>query len=549
MNALPREVESVVLTLCEDLATPISLGVFLRIKYGEFNQLAVMAVDPSSYLSSEDFYHDYVAVSILKKYPELPTTIDRKAVAVESFWASEKACCSANVRLKSLKDGSLEPSDLACLELIARARKVTSFILGPCPDLVKGRFGPGATFGDRGRLTTVPDKMSSQPTLTSGALPFLFQWSGTAWASACANAGKIPTFVRGNRFTTVPKDSTKDRGICIEPSINVFYQLGYGRVIRERLRKIGIYLDRAQEVHKQVARDASIKKHLATIDLSNASDTVSTELVRLLLPSHWYRALDCLRSPTTVIDGKTVHLHKFSSMGNGFTFELETLLFLAISCAALTLCRGLAMEDFIKDFDVRVWDVYVFGDDIIVPSDTFSTVIAALRYLGFTPNDRKTFNHGSFRESCGGDFFNGKDVRPYFIKEVPNEPQRLIAIANGIRRLGRKDHYPSIGDPLYLRSWFRVLDAIPSDIRRLRGPEGLGDLVIHDDRERWSTRWRNSIRYIESYVPIEAKYVSWSHFRPDVVLATALYGTGDGERGILPRDSVSGFKKRWVPFS
>lgn len=540
-RALPHEVVNVILTLCEDLATPVSLKVAILIRYREFGQLASMQVNPQSYFDPERYYRDVIAVSFLKKYPEMNTGIDRKAAAISNFWASEKDCCRSNLRLAPFLDGCLDdPKDEAVFSFYAEVRKEVNDILGPCPDLLRGKFGPGATYGDRGRLTTVPDKMSSRPTLTGSAWPFLFQWGETAWARACAADSRPPFFVRGNRFTTVPKDSTKDRGICIEPSINVFYQLGYGQVIRERLKRHGLDLKSAQEVHRRVAREASLSGRLATIDLSNASDTVSINLVKLILPSNWFSVLSALRSPTTEIDGKTVRLEKFSSMGNGYTFELETLIFLAISKVAI---RRAGLTANVHD------NVYVYGDDIIVPVDAFDCVIAALRYSGFTPNTKKTFASGGFRESCGGDYFFGMDVRPYFQKVEPNEPQHFIAMANGLRRLACKDGLSFAHRPFLTRAWFRVLDALPGNVRRLRGPEALGDLVVHDSEERWVARWRHCIRYIKTYSPARFRKVPWQHFKPDVVLASALYGVGDGALGVTPRDSVVGYAERWVPFS
>lgn len=540
--AIPRDVVDIVLAFCEGLASPVSLSVAILVRYGEWDQLASMQVDPLQYNCSERYFADVSAVSFLRKCKDLPTTIDRKAKALENFYAGERDCFRTNLRLSHYLDSQLNAGASDVVErVIVSARKKIASILGPFPDLAEGRFGPGATYGDRGQLTTVPDKMSSRPTLTSAALPFLFPWSGTAWASACASAENRPEFVKGNRFTTVPKDCTKDRGIAVEPSINLFYQLGMGQLIRRRLRRAGLDLRIGQDIHKQVACEASIRGHLATIDLSNASDTVCSNLVRLLLPHRWYECLSALRSPCTYVEGRWVRLEKFSSMGNGYTFELETLIFLCLSIAAIQVDDG--------GDPIVGHDVFAFGDDIIVPDESCKNVIAVLQYFGMTTNERKTFISGPFRESCGGDYFRGVNVRPYFLKEFPSEPQHFIAMANGIRRLAHSEHCPPYRDYLIRRAWFRIMDAIPSDIRRLRGPQDLGDLVIHDAKDRWSLRVRNCIRYIQVYRPARFRVIGWAHFKPDVVLATALYGVGDGLRGITPRNAVIGFKKGWVPFS
>lgn len=563
-NLLPGDLEQVVLRFCEDLSTPVSLGVAIRCRYGAWDELAVMRVDPKHYLEADSYWRDAAAVGLLRKCQDLPTTIDRKAVAVGNFWASERQCFRTNERLQPHVYPELSSDDPAhevASDFLSLAKKIVADLLGPCPDLKDGKFGPGATFGDKGKLTTVPDKMSSRPTLTSDAIWYLVPWTGTAWAKACASAEREPEFVRGNRFTTVPKDCTKDRGIAVEPSVNLFYQLAYGQVMKDRLLRAGLDLRNGESIHRRVACEASIKGHFSTIDLSNASDTVCKSLVKLLLPRRWYAALSALRSPYTQMTGPDGRLHwvlleKFSSMGNGYTFELETVIFVAICMASMILSRNAVTP-------IPGENVFVYGDDIIVPTDCSEDVLSALKYLGFTPNEGKTFLGGSFRESCGGDYFEGEDVRPFNLEQYPNEPQQFIALANGLRAMAAKSSQNSEGrHRLLRRAWFSVLDAIPTNVRRLRGPEGLGDLVIHDEEERWQVRWKYSIRYVKCYRPATFTVIRWDHWRPDVVLAAALYGVGDGgsehitapERrsghyGVTPRDAVTGYKVGWVRYS
>lgn len=533
---LPHQVEKAVHRLLEDLASPVSLKVALLLRHGEYDQLASCRVDPRSYIEAESYWRDATAVSLLRKLPELPTTIDRKAVAEKSFLDCEASCLRANQRIYPLLFGDDPSPNGGVSAYIKRARKIAASVLGICPDYDKidGRFGPGATYGDRGRLTTIPDKMSSVPTLTSEAWSLHFPWSGTLWASACASSGRKVSFVRGNRFTTVPKDATKDRGIAVEPSLNVFYQLGLGRVIRRRLLRAGIDLTNGQDIHRRIACEASIGGHLATIDLSNASDTICRNLVKLLLPKPWFERLDELRSHRTEFRGRWYLLEKFSSMGNGFTFELETLVFL---CLILAISPDLTAGK----------NVFVFGDDIIVPTEYSSDVISILSFFGMTANRAKSFVDGPFRESCGGDYFMGVDVRPYFMKEAPNEPQQLISVANGLRRSTRASKDRSSHAH---RAWRSILDALPSEIRRLRGPEDLGNLLVHDREESWRPRWRNGIREFRVWKPIEYHKVSLGHFKPEVTLAAACYGLGpNASEGIIPRDGVRGYGFGWVPRS
>ncbi len=541
------------LHLCEGVSTPTSLSVAILMRYGEWDQIATKRVDPRQYLDARSYRLDVAAVDYLRKLEDLPTSFDREEKAVETFFECERSCFRTNERLSPFLFGSYGDEDGVVMEVILRARKNLRLILGPVPQEefdhslkewkrspLTGRFGPGATYGDRGSLVTVPDKMSSRPTLTTSAMGFLFPWSCTAWASACATDGRSPTFVSGNRFTTVPKDSSKYRGIAVEPSINLFYQLGIGRLLKARLSRSGINLKTGQTTHRRIACEASIRGHMSTIDLSNASDTVCRNLVKLLLPPKWYDLLDSLRSPTTEVGGKSIRLEKFSSMGNGFTFELETLLFLSLCSAAMEACGVTPVPGV---------NVFVYGDDIIVPTECTREVISTLHFFGFTPNESKTFVDGSFRESCGGDFFLGEDVRPYQLKESPYEPQHLIAMANGLRRLVSSNHDASVNSSPIRRAWYSVLHALPADISRLRGPKDLGDLCVHDDEENWRPRWKDSIRYFKCYRPVSFRRIGWNYWKDDVVLAAAVYRTGDGLLGITPRDAVTGYGFSWVPCS
>lgn len=427
---------------------------------------------------------------------------------------------------------------------------------------MEGWFGPGATFSDRGRLTTAADKMSSNPSVTTSAYPFgVSNLIGTMWLKTLLQRGGGFEVVRGNRFSTVPKTAKTDRPIAAEPSINIYYQLAYGALLKRCLRKRGWDLMKAQEIHKQVARESSVDRRFCTIDLSNASDTVSKNLVKCLLPPAWFRALNSLRSENTLIDGRWVHLEKFSSMGNGFTFELETVIFAAISCY---VSRHFGFPGRLGE------DVFVFGDDIIVRDELFSEVKLCLEFFGFQLNAEKSFYGKSpFRESCGGDYFNGHDVRGVYINGFPKEPSDFIVLANQFHKV--RNRFASFGDDPFLLAWLRTLDCLPTALRRLRGPASLGDIVIHDDdRSKWQTRytfgsykvprnpwWKPTYQYpenvglgnnkeIQAYVGTPLNYVKWSHFRPDIVLACAVLGVGDGREGILPRDPILSFKTKWV---
>jgi len=534
-----RSTVRVLSALCHSVDTPRALSIEILARHGEWGQLLAMRTDPVHYLLPDPFRRDNACTEFLRKCKlegVVPSKV-RRAKAIKSFWDSEHLCAKTNLLFsRILHNGPLDLVDLRAIEFLERAKKWVADVLGPLPPLLEGRYGPGATFGDRGRLTTIPDKIENAVQSTPPVSELESFITHTAWwrAAVKANHRRVPwTFVRGNRFTTVDKDAQKDRGICIEPSGNIFLQLAVGDVLKRRLKRAGVDLLRAQPIHQSMAREASRTGSHATIDLSSASDTVAMLLVKYLLPNGWFELLSTLRSPFTRLDGKWVRLEKFSSMGNGYTFELETLIFASLAYACGSGSFGV--------------DFSVFGDDIIVPTEASSDLLALLRYCGFVPNPDKTYVAGYFRESCGGDFFNGEPVRAHNVEAEPSTPEEWISLANGLFRLGRRDPSGSVRYSPYGTAWKRCLDNLPSDIRRLRGPDSLGDLVINDDDD-WILRVRSCMRYIRVYRPVYTRLHSF-HWRPEVVLAAALYGafTTDQVREFLvPRGGVSGYKVGWV---
>lgn len=569
-----KSLENLTLTLMEGLDCSRSLQVAILVRYGEWDQLVELRFDPSLYASSDDAWRANAATEFLRKCEGLPTSYDLELEAEKKFWASEKQCFETNQRLLPLLFGRNDLTYEGALHDFVDGvkRRILDWIGPKPPAYYEGKFGPGATVSDDAKHCTVPDKMSSVPTLTRDAVYHLVPWSGTWWGKASASLGNSPSFVRGNTFFTVPKDATTHRGCCKEPSVNVYYQLALGGILRSRLRQSGLDLSGGKEIHMDLARRASFDASLCTIDLSSASDTVARSLVKLLLPDRWFEVLHDLRSPFTTVGDKTVWLEKFSSMGNGFTFELETLIFAAIVAEAVGADALLGSN------------VFVFGDDIICPTEASTRVLAALRFFGFTPNKRKTYVEGCFRESCGGDYFLGDNVRAHYLKEEPNEPQHFISLANGLRRMARNVDHSDSRWRRVRRAWFVCLDSVPSNIRRCRGPAELGDLVFTDEDDRWQIRWRGQTRYVRVYRPITRHRVRWEGFAHDVQLASALYlvsrklnlarpvGNDGPPRGVDPslslhygvmsrgdrhpgsgnltmRDDIEGYKMGWVPFS
>jgi len=227
------------------------------------------------------------------------------------------------------------------------------------------------------------------------------------------NLRELFKVVDGSKLTTVPKDETIDRCIAIEPTANMFLQQGLGVYIVEKLSEFGVDLLNLQHRHREMALISSVTRKLATIDWSSASDCVAFEVVKFCLPPIWFSVLDTCRSKTIQVDGVVENFPCFSTMGNATTFVLETLIFLTV---------GMAITDNHPRSLLPNWEnlknVSVFGDDCIIGSEYASEFISVLRSLGFIVNEKKTFieTGNPFRESCGGDYFRGRNVRPYFFR-------------------------------------------------------------------------------------------------------------------------------------
>lgn len=230
--------------------------------------------------------------------------------------------------------------------------------------------------------------------------------------------------VEGSRLHFVPKRVDISRLICIEPSLNQFYQLGFGAHLEDRLgRYYGIYLDRQPDISRELARQGSINDNLVTIDLESASDSISLRMLEWLLPRDFLAWLKLFRCPVSSIRGEQVALNMVSTMGNGFTFPLQTMIFASVVFA----CARVAGVSLHRS-STRECNYSVFGDDIICPREIAGNVMRVLKHLGFTVNKEKTFVEGPFRESCGSDWFKGRNVRPVYIKKLDSQQDRFVAI-------------------------------------------------------------------------------------------------------------------------
>jgi hypothetical protein len=224
------------------------------------------------------------------------------------------------------------------------------------------------------------------------------------------------------RVVLVPKDSRGPRVISCEPAELMYIQKGLQDLLYDHLEHHKITKGRVnftrQSINRLCAKLGSKHGYYATLDLKDASDLVSLELVRRVFPARWVEALEASRSEETQLpNGEIVKLNKFAPMGSACCFPVEALVFFA--CAWLTQRR----------LGVKSPEVYVYGDDIIVPVSFSDQTMEALEAVGLKINRDKSFCSGPFRESCGGEYHLGKDVTPIKIKEILNKSHTNLVVA------------------------------------------------------------------------------------------------------------------------
>ena len=458
-------------SLCffEEVDSPTSLALWLMLKHKEYIQYTSYSMNPLSYNNPYKFKLDYQCAKMFSKAEFFPNVIDTKKEAMKKFIDCEMKCKSVNDDI--IHNGfSSRLGTSAVNNIIHIAMRKISDCLGDAPSLhdLHCHFGPGLNVGLHNDETSLFHKLTRRPSVTkrlSAKLISSHLSTHPAWESI-HHKGDIPSApfsllsfgeeVPGSRLSFVPKTVKTDRPICVEPLLNSYYQSGIGTAIRNKLRRVGCDL-RDQTRNQKFAREGSLTNEIATVDLSSASDTISYMVVLNLVPLDWFELFDITRSPSFTYEGKEYPLEKISSMGNGFTFELESLIFLMLARA---VCSFLKLD---------MASVNTYGDDIILPSSGYELLTSCLAALGFEVNEEKSFHNGPFRESCGADYYLGSQVRPLFLKSYPT-PASLMMWCNQLRRMDSGQP-----DPIYYNWWKALKLLVPKGYYKLEGPDGQGD--------------------------------------------------------------------------
>lgn len=316
------------------------------------------------------------------------------------------------------------------------------------------------------------------------------------------------------KVVLVPKDSRGPRLISEEPREFMYVQQGLMKLLYDTVASIPAVAGQIgftdQSRNQDLAHAGSLNGEFATLDLKEASDRVSWELVNYLFPENWVKALGASRSLSTVLpNGDTVTFNKFAPMGSAVCFPVETICFWAIALAACGV-NSRSLNRTPTDARGRTLSVSVFGDDIIVPTQHAEKVMRALRSVGLVVNDKKSFLAGPFRESCGGDYFNGNRVVPVRCKAIPTRDDMRSAFrtAEMFNNIIRTYGYERIG--YVLEDLFNEMFGFRIPVSNRYRSEGdldktsIGLYLIGpytDVAQHYKRRWNRDLQVTEYYIP------------------------------------------------
>jgi hypothetical protein len=488
--------------LCQDfIHLPYTSKIAGLLRNNDVLGLVALAdsLSEQKYLTAADHFAANQFAALIKKYP-FPSDLnpfDPEKKAREKFELAEDKCLLQNSFFENQFD--FEPSlqyDFSSM------RNFIAYVIGYEPKLStiykRCDFSPGASVGVHGNATNIARKLASRWSVSPSAALYarsaiLNNWHFTECLLSDV-AGSIVSLdpdlasrrfwervdlVPYNKIAFVPKTAKTFRSIAVEPLLNGYLQKGVDSFLRQNLLRVGIDIS-DQTINSRMAHQGSLEdsdNSFVTIDLSSASDSISIGLCRNLLPPAWFEFLNSIRSKSFLDKGVQRPYTKFCSMGNGFCFPLETLLF---TSACVAVGAGTASVDF-----------HVYGDDIIVRKRFAKPLLRLLGVMGFEVNTDKTFIEGPFRESCGTEWFHGKDVRPFVLDFALDDLSCVFKFLNLSKRSEIcKIFFDGVG------SFLKEL--IPESSRLLRPFSGPADSAITVDLDEFMSstfaRWDRSLQ-------------------------------------------------------
>lgn len=436
------------------------------------NSQATVPEDHTEYGPTPSYLVRRQFVAFIKKFAFTPeeSGLDPEGAALKTFRESERRCLRMNLKLRSLlfrhrftRGDVVVPGRYQLYRDLDEARKWIRKVLGAEPDMeqIYGScdFGGGASLGVHGNATNIGRKFLARTwTCTPTSIMYGFDAMmanhhlrqllcpvSIGHEHLVARETYLATYlaklrvVQHNKIEFVPKTAKTHRVIATEPLVNGFLQKGVDKVMRGLMRTVGIDLKYGWQQNQHWAKLGSLENDdpFATLDLSAASDSISIALAKFLLPPKWFALLNAIRSPGYKSKFGSVRSEKFCSMGNGFCFPLETLIFAAL---ARTSCQNVGSP-------VRF---LVYGDDIIIRGSVCEDLISRLRSVGFRINVEKSFVSGPFRESCGADWVRGQEVTPVYMRKRITTDKQLVDFHNSLQSkcFGEAFRFPEVAAAL-----------------------------------------------------------------------------------------------------
>lgn len=548
------------------------------------------ALSEQQYGEITDYRLSAQLVALVKKVPFKDSSLDPEGNAFAKYLQAESDCCENNKVLRlfaALMNGTSTDERCICEDaqrvtrILMRAQHYVKKAIGNKPPLAKiyemCRFGTGAAVGIHGNSTHLLRKLSEPKwTCTRVAAPYVkaaaklspMFWEALGLGEEATLIPKLQcrqgdrglyehfntkheveakrlydlwlspnhaeelfdeametriSYVEHDLINFVLKQADCHRAVGNQPLLNTFIQLGTGDWMFDALKRVGIDLRYgAEELNGPLAFLGSSCEGLpfSTIDLRSASDTLCIGICKLLLPPAWFNFLNNIRTPGFQTKQMEARYEKFVAMGNGFCFPLETLIF-------WSLVQAVYDHNELPD---RTCAVY--GDDIIVYQSAALELIEVLEVAGFDTNTSKTFVYGPFRESCGQDFFNGVNVRPFVLDEVIENWGQVYHLINSLRNKG----YRALAE--------KLIELVPEKRRLYRHRPGTSDSAIEVPEDVFLaspfTKWNKDLQcwsWKERFtVPVQDQET----YDERVHLRVALNGgTPDSETG-----TVVGTKRR-----
>ncbi|DAD52654.1 TPA_asm: RNA-directed RNA polymerase [ssRNA phage SRR7976299_15] len=530
-------------------------------------------IQSQQYKDAEAHRLGYQIAFLVKKVPWKDPELDPEGAARKKFWESEEKCKETNTNLRPIyallnghvgttyHESAFHPSfylratgkgyevvddGKRLIQLLCRARNHVRRVLGNSPDLKTlygmARFSNGSAIGATGNATHFLRKMGNEtwsvtpsalfhatnaffgiPAFHRGLHPFeehqIIGDPSLCFKKFEAELKSRSKVVEHDKINYVTKVAKVHRTVGTPVFQNILLQNGVGDWIRERLRlRANIDITTAQEkVNGPLAYlGSSCEGHpFATLDLTAASDTIAIQFVKLLLPPEWFAFLDQIRSPGFTLDGESYRSEKFMAMGNGFCFPLETLLFWSLVQAVY------------EDCEIPDARCAVYGDDIIVYQSAALELIELLNVCGFELNNEKSFVFGPFRESCGQDYFNGLNVRPFVCDFVIADYGQAFHFINSLRAKGYTNLAQELTDNFIPHDWTLYRPALcggPSNtaLDSSRTPAQLG-LKFNEDLHCWE--WNE---LLTNPVMDERQYGRSNRYQ----MGAALQGAAPDENGM-----------------